>query len=437
MPIQNFKNFQNSKNLKMGIGNRSPKNGTPYLRGIGILALLNLSITLLLTRIYFRYDPETITSDDFPTTGSDANVDIQDVQPRVRVGSRMKDDTSTSSFTWCNKVTDARSKLNKTLSVSYPCEHLKPATSAVVCMLTDGATNDKASATMSSKQNYINGAMALGQSVARHIDPSKTHMLLMIRDGFPLGPDDRLRLQAVGWTIGTAPNFPLKQEYLPRFPRYKTTYTKVTAIGLEEYECVMMMDADTLVIGDISELLTCKIFTSSKHRVAGTIDYYQHRWILFNTGSLLYRTSVQEMERVFRLTQDETFMRRYSSDQEFLNHVYPERKNKSICKRIAMGDLKGVNNGSVVNLGWDYNAQTHVEGQIPRYWQEQRSSVKILHFTEKKGWQCEERHTEPLPWDQPYPCPKKDPLCYCREAHLYWDAFRRAEELASKALELP
>ena len=102
-----------------------------------------------------------------------------------------------------------------------------------------------------------------------------------------------------------------------------------------------------------------------------------------------------------------------------------------------MGDLKGVNNGSVVNLGWDYNAQTHVEVQIPRYWQEQRSSVKILHFTEKKGWQCEERHTEPLPWDQPYPCPKTDPLCYCREAHLYWDAFRRAEELASKALELP
>ena len=132
----------------MGIGNRSPKNGTPYLRGIGILALLNLSITMLLTKIYFRYDPETTTSDDFPTTGSDAKFDIQDVQPRVRVRSGMKDDSSnSSSFTWCKKVTDARSKLNKTLSVSYPCEHLKPATSAVVCMLTDGATNDKASAT--------------------------------------------------------------------------------------------------------------------------------------------------------------------------------------------------------------------------------------------------------------------------------------------------
>ena len=95
-------------------------------------------------------------------------------------------------------------------------------------MLTDGAADEtKANRVVFTAKNYIDGAMALGQSVKEYTDPSTTHMLLLVREGFILSQEDTIRLQSVGWTIGTAPNFDLEKKYIPRFQRYKTTYTKV------------------------------------------------------------------------------------------------------------------------------------------------------------------------------------------------------------------
>jgi predicted Rossmann-fold nucleotide-binding protein len=346
-------------------------------------------------------------------------------------------DTRTSSTSWCDQIDAARRGLDKKLQISYPCEKMQPATSAVVCMLTAGVSDDKqANRVVFTARNYIEGAMALGQTVRENIDTSQTHMLLLVREGFMLAPDDATRLEAVGWTIGTAPDFDLPQKYVPRFPRYKTTYTKVTAIGLAEYKCAMLMDADALVVGDVKELMTCKIFTQPQHRVAGTLDYFRKSWYFFNTGSILWRTSVEEMNRVFQLSRDDTFMKRFSSDQEFLNNVYPDRMNKNINNDIVAGNLEEADKGGVVTLPWDYNAQTHAEVEFTDYWREHRSTVKILHFTEKKGWQCEESHTEPIPWEQmPDPCKKEISVCYCRDAHLYWNALRDAKELGDRAIQ--
>ena len=86
-------------------------------------------------------------------------------------------------------------------------------------------------------------------------------------------------------------------------------------------------------------------------------------------------------------------------------------------------------------MTWDYNAQTHVEVEKVDFWASHRESVKILHFTQKKGWQCDERHTPPPPIaDMPKKCKKEIPICYCREAHLYWDALVRAQTLANQSL---
>lgn len=144
---------------------------------------------------------------------------------------------------WCERVKKAREAFNvASLSITYPCEQMKPAKSAIVCMLTDGTTEEKATRVVFAARDYINGALALGASLAGRIDKSQTHQLLLLREGFELGTDDLIRLEASGWHIGTAPNFPIETKYTPKFPRYKTTYTKVTAIGLSEYKCVLLMD---------------------------------------------------------------------------------------------------------------------------------------------------------------------------------------------------
>ena len=349
------------------------------------------------------------------------------------------DNKAVNQMDWCSQVERARADLSPSLHVQVPCQTMTPAKSAVVCMLTDGAAEEKVTRVVFSATDYIHGAMALGASLQGQIDPTQTHLLLLLRDGFVLAADDLVRLQSVGWIVGTAPNIPLAHKYLPRFPRYKTTYTKVSAIGLAEYDCVMLMDADTLAVGDLRELMSCSIFTEPQHRVAATLDLYSGHWHFFNTGSLLWKTSSKEMDRVFALTQDSSWMKAFSSDQEFLNNVYPERLNNTLNKDIIEGKAKHIPGAEVVDMGWGFNAQTHVEVAKSDWWESMRPDVKILHYTEKKGWQCEERHQPPPPLSEMPPNCKRNstiPICFCREAHLYWDALNKAKAAASQALAL-
>lgn len=365
---------------------------------------------------------------------------------------------------WCDQVKDARNALTLAhLRISYPCEQMKPAASAIVCMLTDGATEKMANRIVFTARDYINGALSLGASLQGNIDPAQTHQLLLLREGFELETDDLIRLKSVGWTIGTAPNFPLDKQYIPKFPRYKTTYTKVSAIGLSEYKCVMLMDADTLAVGELRDVMKCDtVFKHPNNKVAGTIDWYRMRWKLFNTGSILWKTDAKEMERVFNLTKDSSFMRRFGSDQDFLNNVYPDRlKNSTLNNEIVALDTPEVRvvdvsgsggdngynylspvvphssaqSGAVVPLSWDYNAQTHAEVENWDFWKSHRPTVRILHYTEKKGWQCERSTDDPPPLEEmPKKCKKDIPICFCREAHLYWRALKKAEDASNAAL---
>ena len=358
--------------------------------------------------------------------------------------------SSSSSSDWCSRVAKARQNVPDYLRITYPCETMKPATSAIVCMLTDGVAEGQETKVVFSARDYIHGVMTLGASLQGNIDPSQTHQLLLIRDGMELHPDDVIRLQSVGWTIGTAPNFPLEKKYLPRFPRYKTTYTKVTVIGMEEYNCVMLMDADTLVVGDIREVMKCNVFQHPNNRVGGVIDWFQmKRWRFWNTGSILWRPNGKEMGRVFNMTKDPSFMRKFSSDQEFLNEVYAERLNNTWNGEIVELDTPELRQGNpviphaeaqkgaVVPLSWDYNAQTHAEVYNTEFYYSHRETVKILHYTQKKGWQCERRTTEPPPLNEmPKTCPVETPICFCREAHLYWRMFDIAETAANQSLAL-
>jgi len=348
------------------------------------------------------------------------------------------------STDWCDKMAIARADLMPSLAITYPCEELNPAMSAVVCMLTGATEANRANKILFTAREYIDGAMALGATLMENIDSSVTHQLLLLKEGFELAPDDLIRLKSVGWTIGTAPEFKLSNKYTPTYERYKTTYTKVTAIGLDEYKCVLLMDADTLVVGDLRNLMTCSKFQKPQHRVAGTLDLDGGKWWGMNTGSILWRTSSKEMERVFQLSQNSKFMKRFSSDQDFLNHVYPERYNKTKNNEIILGNSVEGDTGAVVDLTWNYNAQTHVEAERIDFWEEHRPQVKILHFTRKKGWQCEERYGPPPPLDQmPKTCHlekgglrggEQAKICYCREAHLYWNALKRAKSLSDPKL---
>ena len=344
----------------------------------------------------------------------------------------------TAEFTndnWCAHVKRARSTLDPHLHISTPCETLSPAKSAIVVYITAGVSPDKASKTVFSGQDYINGVMALGASINDHLT-TNVHKLLLLRNDFlDTLPAEILEKLKRYWTIGIAPVVDIDNKYIPRFARYKTVYSKISILGLSEYECVLLLDADTLVVGNIDSLMTCNILKPS-YRAAGGLDLYHGQWRHFNTGSVLWRPEAAEMNRVYALTKDPSFMKRFESDQIFTNTVYPFRNDVKLNEKLMGGEIVDSKElGDIAHLPWEYNAQTHLEYQRPSFWDSHVSDLKIIHFTQKKGWQCQKRFEEPLALDPKRPPTKNcnmDTDCACHEGYKWYQYLQKAEFVTAR-----
>merc|ERR1712039_223202 len=119
------------------------------------------------------------------------------------------------------------------------------------------------------------------------------------------------------------------------------------------------------------------------------------------------------MEKIRNMTRNSTFMRRFESDQVFLNHLFPERLNVTRNKKILAGQDE-VEAGEVVSLPFEANMQTHVEVHDSKTWMEHLPRAMMFHFTEKKGWQCPNA-SEPMTQSPLGKCNKSEPACFCGE----------------------
>jgi hypothetical protein len=100
----------------------------------------------------------------------------------------------------------------------------------------------------------------------------------------------------------------------------------------------------------------------AKSAIVCVLTGARRSWKTFNSGVLLWKTDAKEMERLYQLTLDDSFMQPFSGDQSFLNSVYPERRNETLNNQIAEGNYEGLEDGQVSPLPWEYNAQTHPRG---------------------------------------------------------------------------
>jgi len=338
-----------------------------------------------------------------------------------------------STNNWCEVIERARATLDPSLDIKLPCEKMTPAKSAIAVYLTSGKPEGKGSRIEFTTSDYVKGVLAIGASLQDHLTRNDTHKLLLINEYFNLLPEDRARLEALGWIIGTPPHVQIENKYLPRYARYKTVYNKISVLGLAEYECALLLDADALVVDNIDDLMSCNVFDRPEYRAAGVLDYYHGKWYHANTGSILYRTSAEEMNRVYDLTKNRSFMTRFESDQIFINTVYPDRINKELnIKILNDGDAAREHWGAIAHLPFSYNAQTHCEYQIPNYWKEELPKVKILHYTEKKAWQCPEKKSPSEGEAVKIKDCRADPNCACLEAYRWYNYADQAYERTSK-----
>ena len=141
---------------------------------------------------------------------------------------------------WCENIEQARSALNPSLRIAVTsCESLLPAKSAIVVYITAGVSPEMTSRVVFSAQDYINGVLALGSSLLDHLASDNVHKLLLLQQAFldSLSPELLGKLKKY-WTIGIAPKVNIDAKYLPRFKRYRSVYSKLSILGLAEYECV-------------------------------------------------------------------------------------------------------------------------------------------------------------------------------------------------------
>ena len=328
---------------------------------------------------------------------------------------------------WCATVASVRSAVEPALRISYPCDELIAVDSAVVTMLTDELKDGKYTFSIS---KYVRGALALGWSLRRHIT-KPMHKLLLVREGVELPDVAKAQLRAVGWILGSVPG--ITPPRLPTFERFRSQFSKLALFGLAEYKSLLYLDADTLAVGPLDRLLDhAALFPDPQQRLAVALDFYAGKWSsTYNMGIFALRPDVRELSRVFALLNTRSIEYDVEqSEQGFMNAVFPR-----------MSD-------AVVELPFEASGNSALEVRAPDYWRARLDRLVIIHFTEKKPWQCprqaprsshgapqrrgegrHQAHSRLVDCGGGFSAALDTVAsCYCVEAHRWWDTLGEVEK---------
>ncbi len=179
-----------------------------------------------------------------------------------------------------------------------------------------------AAATLVSHPSYVVGALVLGLSLER---VGWNHETLAIITS-EIGEEDQRRLSRY-WTsvrvvdpIGN-PSPPDKMG----FSTYETVYTKLHLWNQTEFDRLIYLDADTIVVGSLDQLLEGPDFAASPCFTAPD---------LFNAGMMVLKPS---RERYEDLMEKRATLPSYDgSDQGFLNSYFPDWYTGDPSRRLPM-----------------------------------------------------------------------------------------------------
>ena len=220
---------------------------------------------------------------------------------------------------------------------------------------------------------YGLSAVKLGISIRKWTNIDMIMLMLNTSQQFPALMN---QMKRVGWKICTVPTIsgPVNHSQEPnRFLEAKM-YSKFNAWNLIEYDAVLMLDADTLVIRDPSQLFQYHFVqmklqnkslgaaidrpTKSTCWLWGNMNYG------FNAGVLL----LEPCKDMFQFLK-------YSIGTVSHNTVYAEQ-----------GLLNTLFNESFYHLPFIFNGNLISKACEPELWEQISPTLSIVHFTIVKGW---------------------------------------------------
>jgi alpha-N-acetylglucosamine transferase len=170
---------------------------------------------------------------------------------------------------------------------------------------------------------YGPGVEALGNSL-RATGSGESRVVMATSD---VSPPMRQRFAAEGWIVRDVdPVANPSPESSRLFPRFEQTFTKLRAWELTEYDKVIFLDADTIVLRNLDRFFERPGFAAAPD------FFFADR---FNSGVMVLDPSAQVFAEMMRKLGSATSYD--GGDQGFLNDFYPDWYAMPVANRLPAG----------------------------------------------------------------------------------------------------
>ena len=233
--------------------------------------------------------------------------------------------------------------------------------------------------TLVTNEDYCLGALALARSIGR-VDSQHPLYVMLTDDSL-----DVSELESTGALLRLVEKLPLSTEFeerhsrsaqhkvapfkkgnKPKFHDPLFNFCKLRLWEMEEFDRVIFVDADAIVVRDISKLFGYPQFSAAPNLYEELVD--MHR---MNSGVFVAEPSRHTFENMLSvLEQPGKFWRR--TDQTFLESYYP--------------DWHG--------LPYTYNALQYIYFNLPDLWH--WPAIKVVHYQYEKPWESDHPKRELL-----------------------------------------
>lgn len=226
--------------------------------------------------------------------------------------------------------------------------------------------------TLIANEDYVIGARALARSL--HMCHAQWPLTTLVVDGVD-GVDE---LEALGCRIVRVAPLPLSADFRARHSRSAQhaeapfakgskplfhdpllNFVKLRLWELEQFDKVIFLDADTLVIRNIDRLVAWPEFSGAPNLYETLADFHR-----LNSGVFVASPSRRTFDAMLQaLDRPGLFWRR--TDQTFLEYYFPEWHG----------------------LPYIYNTLQYVWFNLPALWDWQR--IHVIHYQYEKPWQTD------------------------------------------------
>lgn len=206
---------------------------------------------------------------------------------------------------------------------------------------------------------YVPGVEVLGRSLAA--TGSRERRIALVTPDVSAAA--RSRLEAESWeTVDTEFLGSPSREAEAVFPRFRNTFSKLRAFGLAEFDKIVLLDADTVVLRNIDDLFERPNFSAAP-------DFFMPD--RFNSGVMVVEPSAALFARLSDALRASTSYD--GGDQGFLNEFFPTWYEGPAAHRLRAG----------------YNLHHFVFQFLrsrPVLRERVMAEVRVVHFTLQKPW---------------------------------------------------